>query len=75
MWAAAVCRHPEGATVTDDQLLTAEELSALIRVKPDTLERWRMRKQGPPYIKLGKLVRYSRSDVAKWVQSGRVNGR
>jgi len=58
----------------DDQLLTAADLSALIRVKEETLERWRMRKQGPPYIKLGKLVRYARSDVAEWLQSGRVTG-
>ena len=70
VWPPSVCR--EGGGVTDDQLLTAAELSALIKVKEETLERWRMRGQGPPYIKLGKLVRYARADIAEWVQAGRV---
>lgn len=33
-----------------------------------TLARWRARKQGPPFIKVGREVLYSRASVRKWLE-------
>ncbi|MBA3936300.1 MAG: helix-turn-helix domain-containing protein [Planctomycetes bacterium] len=39
---------------------------------PRTLEAWRGRREGPPYIKVGHLVRYSTADLAGWLAENRV---
>ena len=48
---------------SDDPLLRSDEAAGILNVKPTTLERWRMTGGGPPYLKLGKVVRYRRSDL------------
>lgn len=54
-----------------DGLLTNEEAAALLGIKPNTLEIWRYKGRGPPFIKLGDApqaaVRYIRSAVTDWV--------
>jgi hypothetical protein len=45
------------------KLLTEEDLAKLWGVAPTTLANQRWRGDGPPFIKLGRLVRYD-SDVA-----------
>lgn len=37
-----------------------------------TLEQWRYRGEGPPYIKVGKAPRYRRSDVDRWLDAHTV---
>lgn len=58
----------------NDQLLTEAEAAAILRIKPDTLRHWRMRrKKGPPYIQAhphGRVL-YQRSDLAAWVDAHR----
>ena len=44
-------------------LLTPEEVAALLRVTPATLTYWRKRKTGPAYVKVGRKVRYPRLAV------------
>ena len=57
-------------TATVD-LLTNEETSALLGIKPNTLEIWRHRGKGPPFVKMGSApqapVRYLRSAVMDWL--------
>jgi hypothetical protein len=36
-------------------------------VSPRTLERWRSEEKGPPFIRVGRLVRYRRSDLRAWL--------
>ena len=43
-----------------------------IGVKVKTLRHWRQRKTGPPYCKLGHLVRYRPLDIERWAQNNRV---
>ncbi len=38
--------------------LTPKELANRWRMSPKTLEKWRYVKRGPPYIKVGKRIRY-----------------
>jgi predicted DNA-binding transcriptional regulator AlpA len=56
------------ASITTDELLTTEELSALLRVPTATLNTWRSRGGGPPFIKVGRLPRYATSDVREWLE-------
>lgn len=38
-----------------------------------TLEQWRYRREGPPYIKAGRAVRYSIRDLDRWLAAHRVD--
>ncbi len=54
-----------------DDLLTNDQAASLLSLKPTTLEIWRIRSKGPPFIKLGEAkqapVRYLRSEVMNWL--------
>lgn len=53
-----------------DQLLTAHEAAKLLTVKPKTLDRWRWLGGGPKFYKVGRLVRYKRSDLEAFLAAG-----
>ena len=55
-----------------DALLSPTDLARLVRVAPITLAGWRVQGRGPTYIKVGRLVRYRRSDVQGWLDGQRV---
>jgi hypothetical protein len=48
--------------------LTQREVSDLLRLSERTLEDWRLTCQGPPYLKLGRHVRYDLTDVVEWAR-------
>ena len=52
-------------------LLTTEETAEMIGMSVHWLERdrWSGEGKAPPYVKLGRKVRYKRSDVMKWLES------
>jgi predicted DNA-binding transcriptional regulator AlpA len=52
-------------------ILTQRELAELLRLPERTLEDWRLTHTGPPYLKLGRHVRYDVQDVLAWVQEHR----
>lgn len=56
-----------------DDLLSNEQTAALLGIKGNTLEIWRHKGKGPPFIKLGNTpqapVRYLRSEVMEWLAS------
>ncbi len=59
---------------TELWLLTEQEAADLLAVHPGTLSNWRSDGVGPPYVKLRTGgVRYSRTDLAVWVESQRVD--
>lgn len=50
-------------------LLTTHEAAKLLRASHRTLEGWRFRNVGPPYIQLGERgIRYSRDDLEAWLE-------
>jgi excisionase family DNA binding protein len=55
----------------DDTAATA----AYLNVPARTLEDWRYRGEGPPYVRLGRGVRYRRSDVDKHLAENTVVSR
>ena len=52
--------------------LHQHELASRWRMSPRTLERWRWRKQGPSYIKLGGKVVYALQDVEAYERRRRA---
>lgn len=44
-----------------------KSLADRLGLSPDTIETWRYRGGGPPWIKIGKLIRYSVEAVEKWL--------
>lgn len=60
----ALARH-EKAFLED--LLTVEQLSKAIGRSVSTLEKDRLEGGGPPYVKMGRLVRYRPADVRDYL--------
>ena len=50
--------------------LATKEAAEFLSVSPRTLEDWRVRGGGPPFKRMGRLVRYSRSELVQFVESG-----
>ncbi|MEX3015707.1 helix-turn-helix transcriptional regulator [Gymnodinialimonas hymeniacidonis] len=52
-------------------LLDEHAVADLICHSVRTIQKWRVTGQGPEFFKLGRSVRYRRSDVLAWVDSRR----
>lgn len=50
-------------------LLTREEAAEMLRIKPQTLAKWASHgRYQLPYTKIGKAVRYRRSDIVAFIE-------
>jgi excisionase family DNA binding protein len=49
-----------------------KHLCAVLGISSVTATKWRAKAKGPPFIKVGRLVRYRRSDVDAWLRSNTV---
>lgn len=58
-----------------EQLMTTAEAAQYLSVAPRTLDAWRTRLEGPPYKKVGRLVRYKVSELSAWVDESAKGGR
>jgi predicted DNA-binding transcriptional regulator AlpA len=53
-------------------LLSEKQVAAMLGLEPPTLRNWRVKGQGPRFVRLSRrAVRYSRADVEEWVASRR----
>jgi len=52
-----------------DQLLDAHELAEWLAVPVATLYQWRYTGNGPRALKVGRHLRYRRSDVEAWLET------
>jgi excisionase family DNA binding protein len=43
------------------------ELAEMLGLSAVTLEKWRTSRVGPPFLRLGRCVRYRREDVDAWL--------
>ncbi|WP_394766370.1 helix-turn-helix transcriptional regulator [uncultured Paludibaculum sp.] len=61
--------QPEPKTPPEtDRIVTEIEVATLARVSLATVRRWRLLRQGPPYRKVGSLVRYHQAEVQQWLE-------
>jgi excisionase family DNA binding protein len=51
------------------KLLTPKEAAELLKVSLSWLAKARMRGDGPPFIKIGRAVRYSEAALLQWMKS------
>lgn len=57
------------------ELLTPIEVCGLLKVKPRTLEDWRLRRTGPllPFVRIGRAIRYRADDVQRLIDGSMQN--
>lgn len=56
-----------GAVVA--RLMTPKEAAHLLRVSLSWLAKARMRGDGPPFIKIGRAIRYTEAALLQWMKS------
>jgi hypothetical protein len=49
--------------------MTIQQLAAELDMAVISLATWRMRQKGPPYVKVGRKILYSRTTVKDWIAS------
>jgi len=52
----------------DDELMSLNEVAALVRVPEATLRYWRHLGTGPRGFRVGRSVRYWRNEVVHWLE-------
>lgn len=55
--------------VTPPRLNTEKEEAARLNVSERTLQAWRTRGDGPPFVKLGRAVRYDPRTTDAWLET------
>lgn len=55
--------------MTSDELINEREAAQILAVAVRTLQWWRIRGGGPKFVKLGRAVRYRRSDLLDWIDA------
>lgn len=50
-----------------DELLSPDDLAALLKVPVKTVYNWRSEGKGPKGIRVGKYLRFRRADVDAWL--------
>lgn len=57
------------ATQTRDRLLDEHEVAAMLALSVRTLQAWRVKGEGPRFVRLGRAIRYRYSDVVVWLDA------
>ena len=57
--------------VFDERLLDRAEVERRFGIPKRFLETSAARGDGPPYVRIGRLVRYSANDVQDWISTSR----
>ena len=57
--------------VRSGEMLTVDELAALLKVPVATIYRWRSQRDGPPGLRIGRYVRFRRAEVDAWLDERR----
>jgi predicted DNA-binding transcriptional regulator AlpA len=58
-----IFEYEETSKVRKARLLDTMDVAVELGLSPRTLEGWRRRGEGPPYLKVGRLVKYRPEDI------------
>ena len=61
------------AQVEPSNLMTPVEMETELQVSGSTLAQWRWMRKGPPWVKVGRHVRYLRDGYQAWLAAGADN--
>ena len=53
--------------MSEHDILTTCEAAEFLRISKTNLEHQRLLGSGPPYARMGRLIRYRRSTLEKWL--------
>ena len=57
-------------TLLPSPLLTTPQVADWLGLRPQTLDRWRMNGEGPPFLSInGRAVRYRKADVDAYLDA------
>jgi len=59
-------------TTDTGTLLTTAEAAERLGIRSELLTQWRYQRTGPPFHRLGRLVRYDLADIETWREDQRV---
>ncbi len=57
------------------RLLSPQQLCELLAIPRSTLYGWRQTGDGPPVIKVGRLLRYDADDLEQWLEERKARDR
>ena len=60
------------ASAQSPEFFDEKRLCALLGISSVTATKWRAKAKGPPFIKVGRLVRYRHTDVDAWLRANTV---
>jgi len=58
-----------------EQLMSTVQVAELLQIPVGTLHNWRYRRQGPKGFRVGRHIRFLKSDVESWLASQRESDR
>ena len=50
-------------------MVRTEQAAVILDVKKSTLESWRCRGGGPPFVRYGRAIRYREEDLSAFIES------
>jgi predicted DNA-binding transcriptional regulator AlpA len=59
----------ESKSARVEHLLTPKDAANFLRLSESWLAKGRMRGDGPPYVKLGRSIRYGEGALVQWMKS------
>jgi len=59
----------------EERFVSDKEAAALYSMNRQSLANWRAQGKGPPYVKLGRAVRYKVSDLVSFAEKKKVEVR
>lgn len=65
--------HDRDSSISPGPVLNEEAAATYVAMSPAFLRSRRLRGAGPPFLRLGRAVRYRTSDLDKWLLARRVN--
>ena len=58
--------------MNEKRFLKNDEAAEILRISANTLNKWRCRGLGPPYLKFNGTIRYDIDSLLKWANSQTV---
>lgn len=60
---------PVNSNLSPSPLLNQRDAASYLSVEPRTLEAWRCRGGGPPFVRISaRAIRYRREDLSRWIE-------
>ena len=56
-----------------EQLMSTVQVAELLQIPVGTLHNWRYRGHGPAGFRVGRHIRFLRSDILQWIETQRAS--